>query len=483
MPAAVVRLAQKDHEVSSDGGPHRSHKAAENSMSSGPVSVDNINPNLVKAEYAVRGAIVARAGQLAQQLAAGEPLPFDKLVHCNIGNPQQLGQKPISFFRQVLALCDYPELRDQVPAGTFPQDVLDRAEYLLKEVKSTGAYSASQGALACRKMVAAGIEARDGFPCNPENLFMTDGASPAVHGVIKLLIRGASDAFLSKGWSLETDELTSIRATAQSGGLNTRAMVVINPGNPTGQCLTRDNMQQIIRFCVANDLVLIADEVYQTNVYVDSKAFHSFKKVACEMGEETAPLQLVSLHSVSKGFTGECGRRGGYMEVTGFAPAVMEQLVKAWSVNLCPNLNGQITMACTMTPPKEGEPSFELYTAERDAIFSSLQRRAVSLSAALNRLEGVSCQPAEGAMYCFPSMVLPPRAVEAAAAKGQAADFVYCMECLEATGIVMVPGSGFRQRAGTWHFRTTFLPSEEDIGRVIESLTAFHSKFLEKYRD
>lgn len=61
-------------------------------MSSGPVSVDNINPNLVKAEYAVRGAIVARAGQLAQQLAAGEPLPFDKLVHCNIGNPQQLGQ-------------------------------------------------------------------------------------------------------------------------------------------------------------------------------------------------------------------------------------------------------------------------------------------------------------------------------------------------------------------------------------------------------
>lgn len=120
--------------------------------------------------------------------------------------------------------------------------MLDRAELILKEIKSTGAYSASQGALACRKMVAAGIEARDGFPCDPESLFMTDGASPAVHGIIKLLIRGPSDAFLvpipqyplysagiqlaggtllpyylneAKGWSLEADELTSIQTNVR----------------------------------------------------------------------------------------------------------------------------------------------------------------------------------------------------------------------------------------------------------------------------
>jgi alanine transaminase len=163
-------------------------------------------------------------------------------------------------------------------------------------------------------------------------------------------------------------------------------------------------------------------------------------------------------------------------------PKVQEQLVKAWSVNLCPNVNGQIAMACQMLPPKEGEPSYELYCSEREAVFSSLKRRALAVNEALNKLEGVSCQAAEGAMYCFPTLQLPQAAVEAAAAKGQAADFMYCMECLESTGIVIVPGSGFRQREGTWHFRTTFLPTEADIGTVIESLSAFHGKFMDKYR-
>mmetsp|Transcript_44465 Transcript_44465/g.115050 ORF Transcript_44465/g.115050 Transcript_44465/m.115050 type:complete len:504 (-) Transcript_44465:315-1826(-) len=474
------------------------------------VAMDNINTDLIKAEYAVRGAIVDKADQFARRLAAGEKLPFDKLVYCNIGNPQQLGQKPITFVRQVVALCDYPELRDQVPEGTFPADVVARSDAILADVVSSGAYTASKGALACRKLVAAGMEARDGFPADPEDLYMTDGASPAVHGMLKLLIRSKADAFLvpipqyplysagiqlaggqlvpyylneAAGWGLDADDLAASLAAGKAQGLTVRAMVVINPGNPTGQCLSLENQRQIVRFCCAHNLVLLADEVYQTNVYVDTKAFHSFKRVACEMGAEAAGLQLVSLHSVSKGFMGECGRRGGYMELVGMDAAVKEQLLKAWSVNLCPNVSGQIAMACTMSPPQPGDPSYELYAAERDAVFSSLARRAAALSAALNQLEGVTCQRAEGAMYCFPSLRLPPAAVEAAAARGQAADFLYCMECLEATGIVMVPGSGFRQRAGTWHFRTTFLPSEEDIGRVIESLTAFHSKFLKKYRD
>lgn len=64
-------------------------------------------------EYAVRGEIVRRAQQIADDLATGRggPHPFDKVVWCNIGNPQILGQKPITYFRQVLSLCEYPEVR------------------------------------------------------------------------------------------------------------------------------------------------------------------------------------------------------------------------------------------------------------------------------------------------------------------------------------------------------------------------------------
>ena len=70
-------------------------------------------------------------------------------------------------------------------------------------------------------------------------------------------------------------------------------------------------MQDCIRFCIKHKIVLMADEVYQDNIYVDTAKFVSFRKVALDMGEEAAALQLISFHSISKGFFGECGRRGG----------------------------------------------------------------------------------------------------------------------------------------------------------------------------
>ena len=89
--------------------------------------------------------------------------------------------------------------------------------------------------------------------------------------------------------------------------------------------------------------------------------------------------------------------------------------------------------------------SFTRYASERDAILSSLSRRAVKLQAALCKLEGVTCESPEGALYVFPSLALPPKAVAAAAAVAKAADTFYCLALLDATGIVVVPGSGFGQ--------------------------------------
>ena len=64
---------------------------------------------------------------------------------------------------------------------------------------------------------------------------------------------------------------------------------------------------------------------------------------------------------------------------------------------------------------------------------------------------------------------------------GKTPDYLYCLELLLGAGIVVVPGSGFGQEAGTYHFRTTFLPSEEDIGYVVDKIAAFHKSFLAKY--
>ena len=83
------------------------------------------------------------------------------------------------------------------------------------------------------------------------------------------------------------------------------------------------------------------------------------------------------------------------------------------------------------------------------------------LRLAFNELEGITCNEAEGAMYLFPRITLPQKAIDAAKKKGQAPDAFYTMELLNATGVCVVPGSGFGQVKGTWHFRSTFLPPEK----------------------
>ncbi len=105
--------------------------------------------------------------------------------------------------------------------------------------------------------------------------------------------------------------------TARDKGVNVRGLVVINPGNPTGTILSKSEMKQIIAFCRDHKIVLLADEVYQENVYSEKNWF-SFKGVLGEMTEaERKGLEMVSFHSVSKGLLGECGRRGGYFECYG----------------------------------------------------------------------------------------------------------------------------------------------------------------------
>lgn len=81
-----------------------------NGVASPRLTGESISPYVKKAEYAVRGDIVVRAGEIGKELKAGKKYPFSDLVMCNIGNPQALGQKPVTFYRQVLAICDYPQV-------------------------------------------------------------------------------------------------------------------------------------------------------------------------------------------------------------------------------------------------------------------------------------------------------------------------------------------------------------------------------------
>ncbi|KAG7586779.1 Pyridoxal phosphate-dependent transferase [Arabidopsis thaliana x Arabidopsis arenosa] len=491
-----------------------SEMSASDSTSSLPVTLDSINPKVLKCEYAVRGEIVNIAQKLQEDLKANkDAYPFDEIIYCNIGNPQSLGQLPIRFFREVLALCDHASLLDESEThGLFSIDSIDRAWKILDQIpgRATGAYSHSQGIKGLRDVIAAGIEARDGFPADPNDIFLTDGASPAVHMMMQLLLSSEKDGILcpipqyplysasialhggslvpyyldeATGWGLEISDLKKQLEEARSKGIAVRALVVINPGNPTGQVLAEENQRDIVNFCKQEGLVLLADEVYQENVYVPDKKFHSFKKVARSLGYGEKDISLVSFQSVSKGYYGECGKRGGYMEVTGFTSDVREQIYKMASVNLCSNISGQILASLVMSPPKPGDDSYDSYMAERDGILSSMAKRAKTLEDALNSLEGVTCNRAEGAMYLFPRISLPQKAIEAAEAEKTAPDAFYCKRLLNATGVVVVPGSGFGQVPGTWHFRCTILPQEDKIPAIVNRLTEFHKSFMDEFRN
>lgn len=131
------------------------------------LNIDNINPHVRAAKYAVRGELAVKSEEYRAALASGKTdLPFDQVISANIGNPQQLDQKPITFFRQVLSILENPALLDKADVLVnqlgYKPDVLDRARWLLKEVGSVGAYSASNGVPAIRKRIAEFLESK--FP-------------------------------------------------------------------------------------------------------------------------------------------------------------------------------------------------------------------------------------------------------------------------------------------------------------------------------
>jgi len=132
------------------------------------LSKDTINPHVKAAEYAVRGNLSLRAETYRQQIAQlsviqnAIKLPFNEVVFANIGNPQQLDQKPITFIRQVLSLIEYPQLlqgpEDLLAQFGYKYDTIIRAKRLLEEIRSVGAYSESQGVVYIRQKVAEFIK-------------------------------------------------------------------------------------------------------------------------------------------------------------------------------------------------------------------------------------------------------------------------------------------------------------------------------------
>ena len=182
---------------------------------------------------------------------------------------------------------------------------------------------------------------------------------------------------------------------------------------------------------------------------------------------------------------GECGFRGGYAELIGFDETFLFELSKLLSSMLCPNISGQLLLDSYVNPPIPGEPSFPLFSHEKHSIAQSLQRRAIKLYECFREIPNISINPVQGAMYAFPRIFLPDRAISASINHQnpvlRSPDVYYCMKLLEETGIVAVPGSGFGQKDGTWHFRITILPHEDVFDVFLLKFKEFHTNFIKQH--
>ncbi|XP_055617791.1 alanine aminotransferase 1 [Toxorhynchites rutilus septentrionalis] len=475
------------------------------------ISLENINPAIKVMEYAVRGPLVIRAAAIEKELEQGVKKPFKEVIRANIGDCHAMGQQPITFLRQVLGLVAYPPLFND---KSIPEDAKEHARIILDGCKgrSVGSYTDSNGIEVVRRHVAEYIQNRDGgIPSDPNNIILSAGASGGIKVLMSLLrcpIDGKTPGVMipipqyplysatiaefemeqvgyyldeANKWGLDIAELQRSLNEARKT-CAPRILVVINPGNPTGQVLSKENIQEIIKFACNEKLVLFADEVYQDNIYAQGSKFHSFKKVLMEMGAPYNQMELCSFMSCSKGYMGECGIRGGYAEVINMCPNVKAMLLKCISAQLCPTTIGQACMDVVVNPPKQGEPSYELFIKEKNAVLASLKERAEMVANTFNSIEGFTCNPVQGAMYAFPQIRLPQKAIEAAKKAGQAPDVFYAFQLLEQSGICIVPGSGFGQRPGTFHFRTTILPQPAKLKEMLGLFKAFHEKFVQQYK-
>ena len=398
---------------------------------------ETISERIRNFEYAVRGAVAIRAMEIEREIEKGVKYPFDKIVHLNIGNPQALGQKPITFNREVLACAMYDHQDSN--RKHYSKEAVDRADFYLKSInhRATGAYTDSAGLRSVISEVKTFLEKRDGTDVDMESIYLLNGASEGITILVRLLIQNDTDGIMiptpqypiysalvtrfggyqvpyyldeENQWGMTEEELETSYQRAVDNGITVRGIVTINPGNPTGQVLSEKDLQTVLKFAYDKNIYVLSDEVYQKNIYVD-KEFISMRKALKNLG---APfddnVELTSFHSLSKGLLGECGLRGGFMEVHNTDEYARQMIYKSKAVNLCSNTLGQIGVGLMVNPPTQSSVSktvYDQFESEEKLIFDGLTSRAQLLTKKLNEIEGVTCNEVEGAMYAFPKIEFP----------------------------------------------------------------------------
>ncbi|XP_071342624.1 alanine aminotransferase 2-like [Trachinotus anak] len=466
--------------------------------------LQHVNPRVRGIRVSPHCGLQSLAAHITQEITQGAQKSFKAVIDVNSGDSHTAGIKPISFVRQVLAACLYPQL---LKDKTLPLDVRLRAQSLLEvcEGGSAGSYTDSSGLLHVKQSIAEFITRRDaGVPSHTKDIFISAGSQRALMVLVKLLASGEGEAqtgvltpvpcphtlpmlldeagvtlvpyqlIEERGWAVELHELQRAVTTAR-GHCDPRALYISNPGNPTGHVQDRKSIEEVIQFAAAERLFLLVDEVYQDSVYGQETEFISYKKVLFEMDKELSEtVELVSFHSLSNACMGECGLRAGFMEAVNMDPEVKHYVDTMLCTDISTPVTGQLALDLMVNPPRPGDPSYDTYTQEILLTRATLSQNAQRAWRFLNGLPGMNCQPAMGGIYLYPSLHLPPEIIDQAKILEVEADVLYCQRLLQEEGVVVGAGCQHGGRAVRHHLRFCVLLPPDTLEEVLARLGSFH---------
>ncbi len=253
----------------------------------------------------------------------------------------------------------------------------------------------------------------------------------------------------ANGWLPDIDDIKS------KINNKTKAIVLINPNNPTGSLYTRENLQQIVDLALEHNLVIFADEIY------DKLLFDGKKHIS--IGSLNKDVSCITFGGLSKNYMVP-GFRIGWGIISG-RKEVLSDFIEAINKILRARLSANHPEQYGIKISLEGNQNHLT-----EAMKKLTRRRDLTVEM-LNAIPRISCVKPEGAFYAFPKLEM----------KQPDAHFV--AELIKETGVVIVPGSGFGQVPGTKHFRVVFLPNEQILEKAYKAIGEFFVKYQEKFAD
>jgi len=364
----------------------------------------------------------------------------------------------------------YLNIGDPIPFGfKTPPHLIEAVDRAMRDGQN--GYTPSPGIAETREAVAHDFTAR-GLPTMADRVLLTSGTSEGIELTLGALVNEGDEVLVptptyplytavlakigaravyyrtdpTRGWLPDLDHIRRLVSPA------TKALVVIDPNNPTGAVYPRDVRLALLEISDRHAVPILADEVYGDLAYDGPVA---------PIGSLNPDALIVSFSSMSKAYLAP-GWRAGWLAVgrSERLDGVLAAIKKLADGRLCSPGPMQYAITAALTGDRSHQVAFR----------TALRERAELTVSRLNAIEGMRCVMPTAAFYAMPQVTLPPGRT----------DEDYILALLRETGVLCVYGSGFGTAPSDGFFRVVFLASPTELASIYEDMASFTRDYLRR---